>query len=171
MIYNIHPIIVHFPIALLFLYSLIKIIPFKKWFPKISWKQIEILLLTIGIIGALVANSTGEVAQHLINKSRQIIRIHSTFAEISTFIYGLILIGEILPFFTLKIIPKLNSQKITNLFIFIQKILTDDILVAILAFLGLIAIAITGLLGGVIVYGVSADQIAILVLKILGLSY
>jgi hypothetical protein len=42
--YNIHPLLVHFPVAFLAIYSLIKIIPVSKWFPHISWKHIEITL-------------------------------------------------------------------------------------------------------------------------------
>jgi hypothetical protein len=36
---------------------------------------------------------------------------------------------------------------------------------------GLLAISLTGLLGGVLVYGTSADPIAGLVLKLLGINY
>ncbi len=170
MAYNIHPIFVHFPIALLFIYSIIKIFPFKKWFPKISWKGTELLLLVIGVIGAFIASSTGETAEHLINKNHQLIGIHSTFAGISTFLYSLLLIGEIFFLINPTIIPKLNLPKITNFFMFIQKILTSNAFSITIAFLGLIAISITGLLGGIIVYGITADPIAPMIIKLLGIT-
>ena len=69
MTYNIHPIFVHFPIALLFIYSIIKIIPFKKWFPKVTWDYLGFILLIIGVLGAFVASSTGEIADELIQKN------------------------------------------------------------------------------------------------------
>ena len=162
MTYNIHPIFVHFPIALLFLYSLVKIFPFEKWFPKVSWRHIETFLLTFGVLGALAAIYTGGLVEHLVDSSnRQLVHMHELFAQISAFIYGALLLGEILYFLT----P-------TNSFlIFIQNILTKSFVSKILAALGLVAITITGMLGGVIVFGLSADPLAPIVLHILGITY
>lgn len=54
---------------------------------------------------------------------------------------------------------------------YIQKILTHPIFSKILAFLGFIAISVTGLLGGAMVYNVSADPFTGVVLRLLGISY
>lgn len=162
MTYNFHPIFVHFPVALLFLYSIIKIFPLQKWFPKVSWKHIEILLLVLGTLGAFAAIYTGGIARHFVSPaSRQLVQVHSLFAEISTWLYCVILLGEVLSFF--------NSSN--SLLLFIQQILTSPLVSKTFALFGLIAISITGLLGGVIVYGVSADPIAPLVLRLLGINY
>jgi uncharacterized membrane protein len=172
MTYNIHPIFVHFPIALLFLYSLIKIFPFKKWFPKVSWKHIEILLLVVGVLGAFTADYTGGIAKHLLKPApnRQLLEIHSLFAEISSVIYSAILLGEMLYFFTPWINTKLKSVQINSLLLFIQDILTSPLVSNVLAILGLVAISITGLLGGAIVYGISADPFAVIVLHLFGIN-
>ncbi len=170
MIYNIHPIFVHFPIAFMLLYSFIKIVPFYKWFPKVAWKQIEVVLLVAGVLGAFVASSTGEIAENLVQPNNQLVEMHSAFAGASTWIYALLLVGELLVLLTPTIIPKLGIPKLTSFLIFIQKILTHRKLSAVLAFLGLIAISVTGLLGGVMVYGTTADPVAGIVLQILGLS-
>ena len=170
MAYNIHPIFVHFPIALLFLYSLIKMLPLQKWFPKVSWKHIEILLLVVGVLGAFAALVTGDTAKHLVHPNRQLVGMHSTFAQLATWLYGLLLVGEILTFLTSKIIPRLNVPILTKFFIIIQKILTQPTLSKGIAFVALIAITVTGMLGGVMVYGVSADPVAAEVLHVLGIS-
>ena len=170
MSYNIHPIFVHFPIAMLFVYSLIKIIPFQKWFPKVSWKQIELVLLVIGVLGACAALYTGGVAEDLVHPNHQLTEMHSTFAGLSTGLYGALLFGELLVFLTPAIIPKLKIKKLTVTLIWIQKLLTQKIVSEILALLGFIAITITGLLGGAIVYGATADPIAGFVLKLLGIT-
>lgn len=170
MTYNIHPIFVHFPIALLFLYSLVKIFPFQKWFPKVSWKHIEILLLVVGVLGALVSISTGETAKHLIHPNRQLVGMHSSFAVISTWLYGLLLLGEILSYLSISVIPKLNLPKTTAFLMYIQKILTHPVFSKFLAFLGFVAISVTGLLGGAMVYNVSADPFTGVVLRLLGIS-
>ena len=170
MTYNIHPIFVHFPIALLFLYSIIKIFPFEKWFPKISWKHIEIALLSIGVLGAFAALATGETASHLIHPNRQLVRMHSTFASISTWLYCLLLLGEILYLINDSVLVKLNRPKITAIVLYIQKILTSSLVSKVLAFLGFIAISITGLLGGAMVYSSSADPMTGIVLHLLGIN-
>ncbi|MCR4311379.1 MAG: hypothetical protein NUV54_02320 [Candidatus Taylorbacteria bacterium] len=51
MTYNLHPIVVRFPIALLVLYSIIKVLPLFKWFPSVSWKHIELALPVFGVLG------------------------------------------------------------------------------------------------------------------------
>ena len=77
--YNIHPIIVHFPIAMLFLYSIIKVLPFKKWFPNVSWKHIEIVLLLVGVVSAFTASSTGEIAEELVRPNEDVLGAHQFF--------------------------------------------------------------------------------------------
>ena len=171
MTYNIHPLFVHFPIALLFIYSLIKILPFQKWLPSVSWKHIERVLLLVGVLGAFVASSTGEIAEHLVRPNRQLVEMHSLFATLSTWFYGLLLLGEVLYFLVPVVASKLSITPLIKLLSFIQKILQNQTFSKILALLGLIAISVTGLLGGVIVYGVTADPIAGVILQILGITY
>ncbi|OGI83890.1 hypothetical protein A2903_00940 [Candidatus Nomurabacteria bacterium RIFCSPLOWO2_01_FULL_33_17] len=168
--YNIHPIIVHFPIAMLFLYSIIKVLPFKKWFPNVSWKHIEIVLLLVGVVSAFTASSTGEIAEELVRPNEDVLGAHQFFAGASTWIYSLILVGEALVFLIPKFISKFGFFSIIKLFTFFEKILTNNILVKILAILGLISIILTGLLGGVMVYGTTADPLAAPILKLLGIS-
>ena len=143
-----------------------------RWFPKVSWKHIEILLLVVGVLGAFVADYTGSIAKHLLTPppNRQLVQMHALFAEISSVIYGAILVGEILYFFSPWINTKLKLVRINSLLLFIQNILTSSLVSTVLAILGLVAISITGLLGGAIVYGVSADPFAGIVLHLLGIS-
>jgi uncharacterized membrane protein len=169
--YNIHPIFVHFPIALLFIYSVIKIIPFQKWLPKISWIQIERVLLFVGVLGAFSALYTGDIAEHLTDPNRQIVELHSSLAYLSTFLYGLLFIGELLAIFSPIFVKKFNNFTVNKFIAFFEKILTDRIFGIVVSLFGLLAISLTGLLGGVLVYGTSADPIAGLVLKLLGINY
>ncbi|MGI9118259.1 MAG: DUF2231 domain-containing protein [Minisyncoccia bacterium] len=172
MTYNIHPIFVHFPIALLFIYSIIKILPLEKWFPTVSWKHIERALLVFGTLGAFAALTTGEVAEHLAKPNHQLVEMHSLFAGISTWVYTALLLGEILTIlkekFSFKFEKFVTLNKAIN---FIQKILTNEIIVLVLAIVGFVAITVTGLLGGVMVYGTSADPFAKIVLQILGIQF
>lgn len=160
--YNIHPIFVHFPIALLFLYSVIKVLPWQRWFPKISWKQIEIALLIVGVLGAFVSLATGETAEHLTRPNHQLVELHSTFATIATWLYALLLAGEV---FTVAF----TRFKIASIGA-LGRLLTHHIYSKVLAILALIAITMTGLLGGALVYGVSADPFTAIVLSWFGIA-
>ncbi len=170
MIYNIHPIFVHFPIAFLFVYSLIKILPLQKWLPFVAWKQIERAFLFFGVIGAFVALSTGETAEHITHPNRDLVEMHAFFANMATFIYLIILIGETLSVAMSFIILKIKSVQIIKVVTFFKDFLTHSIISVTLAILGLFSISITGLLGGVMVYGTTADPFAKIVLKMLGID-
>ncbi len=168
--YNIHPILVHFPIALLFIYSVIKILPFKKWMPSVAWRHIERALLLLGVFGAFAALATGDLAEHLSHPNRALVEMHSTFATIATWIYGALLLGETASVIRSDFGVKIRSSMLLKKIAFIERILCDRIFSKILALAGFIAITVTGLLGGVMVYGTSADPLAGFVLKILGLQ-
>jgi uncharacterized membrane protein len=171
MTYNIHPIFVHFPIALLFIYSLVKILPVRRWFPKVNWHDIEVFTLFFGVLGAFAALATGDTAEHLARPNRALVDMHSNFAGLATGLYGALLAGEIARWFNacaLSMKPGLATLK--KLTVLLEKILCNKTLSIILAVLALIAISVTGLLGGVMVYGTSADPFAAGLLKILGIT-
>ena len=171
MTYNIHPILVHFPIAFLFIYSIVKILPFKKWFSKIAWRDIERVLLVIGILGAFASLATGDIAEHINRSNHQLVEIHSTFALIATWLYGALLFGEVISvinIYMIRLDKKYNPLlKVT---FFLEKILCDKSFSKIIALLGFISIIMTGLLGGVLVYGTTADPLALGALKLFGIN-
>ncbi len=166
MTYNIHPLFVHFPIAFLLLYSILKILPFDKWFLNFSWYQIRMVILIAGVIGSFFASSTGEIAEKLTNPNNQILEVHSTLALISVWIYSLLLLSE--GFFVVNIfINKITYlKKLSPILKIFEKIITNKLFTKILALLGIITISLTGLFGGIMVYGTSADPLAPIVLKL-----
>lgn len=170
MTYNIHPIIVHFPVALLFLYSVIKILPLIKWWPNVSWKHIERALLFVGVLGAGAALITGPIAAELVQPNPELVNAHHNFAYLSFFVYGALLIGEIISILKFKYLVGLKSEKTKILLFFLERIFGDKIISKLLAFIGFISIIITGMLGGAMVYGKSADPLLPLVLKMLGIE-
>ncbi len=170
MTYNIHPLFVHFPIAFLLLYSVLRILPVERFAPSFSWRQIRQIVLFAGVLGAFFANTTGEIAEHLVRPTDTLVEMHALFALCSTWIYGLLLGGEILFILNPYLVQKIPLRSISTLLVKIEMLLTNRTVTLFLAVLGVVAISLTGLLGGVMVYGTSADPLAPFILKILGLE-
>ena len=170
MTYNIHPLFVHFPIALLIVYSAIAILPLRKWIPQFVWRQIQQVVLLLGVLGAMLANSTGEIAEELVRPDRALVEMHSLFANASTWIYGILLAGEVLFYLNTFLQKRGLLSSLAPFLVWVEKLITHRGINILLAVLGVVAISVTGLLGGVMVYGVSADPVAPFVMKLLGLS-
>jgi hypothetical protein len=97
--------------------------------------------------------------------------MHSAFAVLSVWIYCILLAGEVIASFNQKYLGLIKlDERIIKILKFLESLLCNDAFAKILAALGFIAIFLTGLLGGVMVYGLSADPLAGIVLKILGIS-
>ncbi|MEK7113270.1 MAG: hypothetical protein AAB873_00415, partial [Patescibacteria group bacterium] len=77
---------------------------------------------------------------------------------------------EALYFFNQKFTNKLNKNLRVSFLIGLEKVLNNRFVSVLLALLGLLSIFTTGLLGGVMVYGISADPLALSVLDLLGLN-
>ncbi len=169
--YNIHPIIVHFPVALLFIYSVVKIIPFGKWFPEVKWRHIERVLLTLGVLGAFGALLTGDAAKHLFGPNHDLVEAHEMFASISTYLYCALLLGELASILNVRpYFIERRQHLIGKISHYVESIFCHKILSRVIAFVALVSIIVTGMLGGVMVYGLTADPLAGIVLKILGIS-
>lgn len=169
--YDLHPIFVHFPIALLFLYAVIEILPFGRWLPQVNWRHLKRVLLFVGVMGAFIALYTGEIAQHLNRPDRALVNSHALFAQVSTWIYGALLLGEILSVLNKShLMGKFHIIWLKNLSIKLEKFLCGTIFVKVFSVLGVITLTVAGLLGGVMVYGTTADPLAGFVLNLLGLS-
>lgn len=166
---NLHPIIVHFPIAFLVIWSFCEILPVSVWFKSVNWQPVKNFLVIVGFLGGWVAQMTGEQAEHLVGES-QLVQTHSFFAGASMVLFGI---------FAFEVVIIFLKNRYNNLYGklgAIAKIIDGALSLVknrafrfLLAMLGLIAIFVTGLLGGVLVYGPTADPLAPFVLKILSL--
>lgn len=185
---DIHPLIVHFPVALLTLYSIAEFLRFKNIHQQPLLFGIKTIMVAFGTLGAGIALLTGETAEHIqlmrANNPtlKHIINIHSDWAAVATLIYGVIALAYIstaiektgfLAYVDERIKLNNNLNKLCNLF-FARIVpaanhLVESRIIILLALLGLAAITITGALGGSIMYGTSADPIVWAIYKILGL--
>lgn len=170
--YNLHPIFVHFPIALFLLYSFLRFFPWPKKLPAVDWHLPRVVILVAGLLGAWLSNATGEIASHIARPNRAILNLHEGFAAASVDVYVVLLIAELFVFFKpewlenkyLRILKPLSP-----LFSFLKKAFSKSWTFLLLAIVGALLIAMTGLLGGVMVYGTTADPLAAPILKLFGL--
>lgn len=164
---DLHPIIVHFPIALLTIYGLMELIRPKKLLNNESWFYVKSAFVIIGTIGAFFSLASGDVAAHqFADKSmRQVIEVHESLASISTTIFTILGATHILTGIDRKFKKKIDKcyegklEKPWKYLIKIKNIIYNTPFMWILAIAGLVAITMTGALGGALVYGPNADPI------------
>lgn len=175
---NIHPLFVHFPIALLTVYAvmefggpmLLKILKvFKKEGTELAqfitselYKNIKAFLVIVGAVLGFPTLQTGEMAEHAMRAASgdtqgfgttnagQLIELHSTFATASVWLFAVLAVAYILKH------SWFNKYAILKK---ISDIVLNPCLAGILAVAGIILLTITGALGGAITYGPDVDPI------------
>ncbi len=162
MILNVHPIFVHFPIALLTTYGVLELIRFKKITSQPYWFYIKGMLVIVGAMASYVAAFFGDIAKSYItdSNSRAIISKHEFWAHLTIIIFTILAIGYVIQW--LKKTVAIQFQKpifsrIWTIIINLQIIVTETKLTLLLALAGVLAITITGALGGTVVYGKGND--------------
>jgi uncharacterized membrane protein len=161
---NIHPALVHFPIAFLSIYVILEVLP-KRLQERQRWiYSTKMFLLLVGTIGAQFALMSGGSAELLRGKS-MLIEKHSFFANTSFYIFLLLTIAYILETsFVMKLGTRLPAW-VNSIFRIYLKIFSRPVRV-ILALIGFVTISITGALGGAIAYGPLNDPFTRMVYSI-----
>ncbi len=91
MLRTLHPMIVHFPIALFFtaaLFEALYLVYRKDWL-----RNAGLILLTLAILSGVAAGIAGVISEHYLPhlplSDLKLINTHKNFAELSVFVYGL----------------------------------------------------------------------------------
>ena len=92
-----HPLSVHFPIVLLLLATLFKLVGL--WSSKITWDHGGRFLLILGVIGVWISIYTGNLADGIVSRQLcdpTVLKEHENFAYTTAWIFSIALILELL---------------------------------------------------------------------------
>lgn len=144
-----HPIFVHFPIALLTIYAVLELIRSEKVTSKPYWFHAKALFAIFGALGALAAYLTGPEQAEAVPLGA----MHANFGLATLVVFGIVGLSYLLEWF----MPTKYSLFVMRPYIIMP-----------LAVAGLILVTITGGLGGALVYGTNFDPLMAPIFKILG---
>lgn len=143
----IHPLFVHFPIALLLIGSLVLIVRRTNLFPayKPQLHFASLLLLTVGTLGAWAAVITGGMAYEVVGRTLcdpRVVHTHESYAEITAILFTVITAVEYAnsSYKNGYFLKKANLRKMLGVFTMV------------LALAGVVTIGYVGHLGGKLVY-------------------
>lgn len=159
-----HPLIVHFPIACLVLYTWVEVVTFLWPRSKTSLLTTKYFLLGIGVIGSFGALYSGEIAMESSGmQASRLVQAHESFAQRSHLLYMIISLWYIAQWIIQKKIcitywPK-QAQSHLSWFIRLVDSKINHIIIALLAIAGFLLISITGALGAAITHGPDVDMI------------
>lgn len=177
---NLHPIVVHLPISFLAVYAVLEIIT--AWYRRQAraFLAIKTFLLGIGWGSALLAIQTGEVAPGGPYAVRE---MHESFAGATVWIFGilaLVYLGYMVwvedVFGWGTRLQRLGDARPALARIMMRKkaafawLFRQRWLLVLGALAGLVAITVTGALGGYMVHGAGIDPLSDWIIKVLGLS-
>lgn len=173
---NFHIIFVHFPIALLTLYSILEIISWGKLSKNKDVFKIKAFLVIIGVASAYPSLWTGGLLEHAPGYERQVLNLHETFANsvsnlflVLAIVYFLVILYRGTKLHSFISSRQSLSKPVQSFFIAILKLADGVVKSGILPFvalLGLLALTITGALGGILSKGPQVDPITDFVYKL-----
>lgn len=152
---DIHPLVVHYPIALLTLYSLFELVSVRKMQERPYWFYVKAVFVILGALGAVASAVSGLFATHFV-RGVPLVEMHIWFSYATAAIFLIIAALYASVWWGNAVSARYSA-----------KILFNRWAMAPLALVGLVSIVITGGLGGAMVYGTDFDPLMRPIFKLL----
>ncbi|MCP1145034.1 DUF2231 domain-containing protein [Lysinibacillus endophyticus] len=151
-----HPLVVHFPIALLFVAAIIEVV--NVFVKKETLNKFGTLLMIIGIVTGVGSYLSGENAEHFAKNAwgksvHETIELHEFYAGLSLLVFFILLLLKLI--FKHSILKEIKWSKGA----IIKGV--SSILIVLLCIFGITALIITGHLGGKVVYNQPSQSIEV----------
>jgi len=155
---DLHPLTVHFPIALLSLYSAMELARLPVLMRQPFWFPLKAVLLIVGVVGAFVSLGTGEEAAEAAmgNLDRQVLELHENFATVATWVYTVLTVGYVLMWLD-RSTSKVRSLPAGLFLVRLAGWIAASPLSMAFALAGLLLMTVVGALGASMVYGPEID--------------
>jgi len=163
---NIHPLLVHFPIAFLGFYAVLEILRLKIFMRQAWWFYVKAILVIAGAASGLPTIAAGLYIKSKLQGGNldPLILLHETFAFCTIALASLVALGYIAGWLNRDLVPRSQSAfwqgKFWRFVTAAERCLIGGPQAAVFALLILAGISITGALGGTIVYGPDFDPFA-----------
>lgn len=141
MLFDIYPLVIHYPIAFLTFYSLLELLRFERLREEVYWFHLKAITLLVGWLSAVVALVAARMNYHQMEGVR-LVEMHELFSYLVVLVYGVLLVGYLYEWFQ------------PNKF---SKFILRPALSIVLALVGLFSIVTMGGLFGAMVYGTQFD--------------
>jgi uncharacterized membrane protein len=160
---NLHPVLVHFPIALLTLYCLLEI-------SRLRMSHVKRFLLLVGAASAVVTRQSGEMigdSFRAITSLTPVVDLHATVATITTILFCVMALAHAMVWLQdSATFPRISSMKLFGWLAPAARYMSVGWLAVVLAIVGLALITLTGTLGGIIAFGPNVDPATSLVYRL-----
>jgi hypothetical protein len=160
---NLHFIFVHFPIALMTLYAFLELVSVKKLRNLPYWLYIKATIAITSAVSAVITLQTGDAIEGKFRYVRDLVEVHSSWADASTAIFLVIAAGYAVSWINNE--WKVNTVSIRyfspvwTVATKLSAVILKRPVIFLLALAGLVCISITGALGGAISQGPDIDPI------------
>lgn len=160
---NVHPLVVHFPVALLTIYTLFEIarLPFLTRQP--WYFHVKAVMLFIGSLGTFVAMQTGEWAEQGFRgtPTMALVELHSAYATATAWVYAVLAVAYLAAWL------RMGNVRLGGVPAFLDRVLFRSWILVPASVVGLVLLTITGALGGALVYGGDVDPVVSFIYNLL----
>lgn len=165
---NLHPVLVHFPIALLTIYAVLELASLMKPVRERAYVfYVKSSVLLLGALAAVPTYVTGYIQLGTAQPGTELYRamiMHYRFATVTLIIFGFLALAYASAWLLREwaALPEAWKRRLAW-----HRKVTESPFAAVLALCGLVAVTVTGALGGAMVYGPDIDPIVSILYKLL----